>query len=300
MGNDSISRRGFLGAAAAVGAVAVSAGLVGCGGTSTSQAKPTIMVVSFGTSFNDSRHITIGAIESDIREAFPDYDVIRAFTAQTIIDKLKERDGRSIMNIEEAFQRCVDNGVKELIVQPTHLMAGFEYTDIQKTFDEQKGNFDKAVLGKPLLDSDADYQAVMEAIVEDSQRYDDGETAICLMGHGTEADSNSDYAKMQKMFTDAKYGQYFVTTVEATPSFDETVKAMKDAGFERAVLRPFMVVAGDHANNDMADTSDKGSLAAKCAAAGIRATSVLEGLGQVVGIDEIYVSHVQDSIDSLQ
>lgn len=257
------------------------------------------MVVSFGTSYNDSRHVTIGAIESDIREAFPDYDVIRAFTAQTIIDILEERDGRSIMNVEEAFQYCIDNGVTELIVQPTHLMAGHEFADIQATFEEQQGNFERAVLGRPLLDSEDDYQAVMEALVEDSQQYDDGETAICLMGHGTDADSNSDYTTMQETFTNANYNQYFVSTVEAAPTFDDVVAAMSDAGYTKALLRPFMVVAGDHANNDMADESDAESLASKCRAAGITPTSLLVGLGEIVGIDEIYVSHVQACIDSL-
>ena len=326
MTDSSVSRRGFLGAAAAtVGAVALSAGLAGCSESSTGQAetattdttstdaaatdtatttpaadvKPVIMVVSFGTSYNESRHITIGAIEDDIREAYPDYEVVRAFTADTIVDKLKKRDGREIMNVDAAFQYCIDKGVKELVVQPTHLMAGHEYTDVQNALEEQKANFEKTALGKPLLDTDDDYQNVMKAIVEDCKDYDDGKTAIIVMGHGTDADSNEDYSKMQQTFTDGGYKQYFVTTVEATPSFDDTIKLVKKAGFKKALLRPFMVVAGDHATNDMADASSKDSLAGKCKAAGIDATPLLRGLGQVVAIDEIYVAHVKEAISAL-
>ena len=129
--------------------------------------------------------------------------------------------------------------------------------------------------------------------------YEDDQTAICLMGHGTEAESNAIYATMQKVFDDLGYDNYFVATVEATPTFDDVAKAAKEAGYTKAVLRPLMVVAGDHANNDMADTEDPESFASVMAAEGFEVTSVIEGLGQIVAIDEIYVAHVQDAIDSL-
>ena len=147
--------------------------------------------------------------------------------------------------------------------------------------------------------SEADQKAVAEAIKAAMQKYEDDETAICLMGHGTEAESNAIYATMQKVFDDLGYKNYFVATVEATPTFDDVAKAAKDAGYKKAVLRPMMVVAGDHANNDMADDSDPESFAAIMKEAGFEVKSVIEGLGQLVDVDEIYVAHVQAAIDSL-
>ena len=310
MTEKQVTRRSFISAAAAAGVAAVGAGLAGCSSsgsdagsssasTGSGTVKPVILVTSFGTSYNDSRHITIGAIEDDVREAFPDYEVRRAFTAQTIIDIIEERDGRTIQNFEDAVQSCIDDGVKELVVQPTHLMGGYEYTDISDALDEVSDQFDSVALGDPLLTSDDDKQAVIEAITSATADYDDGDTAIVFMGHGTEADSNSVYAEMQELLTQAGYDNYFITTVEAEPSFDDTIALVKETSCSKVVLRPFMVVAGDHANNDMADTEDSESLASKFIAEGYEVTSVIEGLGQLVDIDEIYVSHVQAAIDSL-
>ena len=262
--------------------------------------KPVILVVSFGTSYNDSRHITIGAIEDAIRETYPDYDVRRAFTAQIIIDKLAERDGIVIDNFEQAMDKLVEEGVQKVIVQPTHLMAGYEYTDVLNSLQSNYADkFDAIVLGDPLLTSDEDYSEVVEAICDATAEYDDGQTAICFMGHGTEADSNGDYAHLQQVLTDAGHTSYFVGTVEATPTFDDVVEAAQAAGFTKAVLRPLMVVAGDHANNDMADTEDPDSFASKFIAAGFEVECVVEGLGQLVAIDDIYVRHVADAITQL-
>ena len=299
----NMSRRGFVNAA---GALALF-GLAGCasGGSTTDAAesvvapKPAILVTSFGTSFPTSRHITIGAIEDDIREAFPDYDVRRAFTAQIIIDHVEKDTGRHIDNFEEAMDKLVAEGVKEVIVQPTHLMDGFEYNDIKNSLEDYASKFEKTALGAPLLSTEEDQIAVAKAIKEAMEPYEDDQTAICLMGHGTEAESNAIYATMQKVFDDLGYDNYFVATVEATPTFDDVAKAAKEAGYTKAVLRPLMVVAGDHANNDMADTEDPESFASVMAAEGFEVTSVIEGLGQIVAIDEIYVAHVQDAIDSL-
>ena len=263
-------------------------------------AKPVILVTSFGTSFPTSRHITIGAIESDIREAFPDYDVRRAFTAQIIIDHIESDTGRHIDNFEEAMDKIVADGVKELIVQPTHLMDGFEYTDVKNALADYEDKFDKVALGHTLLSSEDDQIAVAKALKSSMERYEDKDTAICLMGHGTEADSNTIYATMQQVFKDLGYENYFIATVEAEPTFVDVAKAAKDAGFTKAVLRPFMVVAGDHANNDMADPEDPESFISVMQDAGFEVQCVIEGLGQIDTIDDIYVSHVQDAIDSLQ
>ena len=288
---------------------AIAAGLTAAGASLVAQAgiaqadeakapKPVILVVSFGTSYNDSRHITIGAIEDAIREAYPDYDVRRAFTAQIIIDKLAERDGIVIDNFEQAMDKLVEEGVQKVIVQPTHLMAGYEYTDVLNSLQSNYADkFEAIVLGDPLLTSDEDYSEVVEAICDATAEYDDGQTAICFMGHGTEADSNGDYAHLQQVLTDAGHTSYFVGTVEATPTFDDVVEAAQAAGFTKAVLRPLMVVAG--ANNDMADTEDPDSFASKFIAAGFEVECVVEGLGQLVAIDDIYVRHVADAITQL-
>ena len=296
----ALSRR----SAIAAGLTAAGAGLAAQAGIAQADEakapKPVILVVSFGTSYNDSRHITIGAIEDAIRETYPDYDVRRAFTAQIIIDKLAERDGIVIDNFEQAMDKLVDEGVQQVIVQPTHHMAGYEYTDVLNSLQSNYADkFEAIVLGDPLLASDEDYSAVVEAICDATAEYDDGQTAICFMGHGTEADSNGDYAHLQQVLTDAGHTSYFVGTVEATPTFDDVVEAAQTAGFTRAVLRPLMVVAGDHANNDMADTEDPDSFASKFIAAGFEVECVVEGLGQLVAIDDIYVRHVADAIAQL-
>ena len=296
----ALSRR----SAIAAGLAATGAGLVAQAGIAQADEaktpKPVILVVSFGTSYNDSRHITIGAIEDAIRETYPDYDVRRAFTAQIIIDKLAERDGIVIDNFEQAMDKLVEEGVQKVVVQPTHLMAGYEYTDVLNSLQQNYADkFDAIVLGDPLLTSDEDYSEVVEAICDATAEYDDGQTAICFMGHGTEADSNEDYTHLQQVLTDAGHTSYFVGTVEATPTFDDIVEAAQAAGFTRAVLRPLMVVAGDHANNDMADTEDPDSFASKFIAAGFEVECVVEGLGQLVAIDDIYVRHVADAIAQL-
>ena len=296
----ALSRR----SAIAAGLAATGAGLVAQAGIAQADEaktpKPVILVVSFGTSYNDSRHITIGAIEDAIRETYPDYDVRRAFTAQIIIDKLAERDGIVIDNFEQAMDKLVEEGVQKVVVQPTHLMAGYEYTDVLNSLQQNYADkFDTIVLGDPLLTSDEDYSEVVEAICDATAAYDDGQTAICFMGHGTEADSNEDYTHLQQVLTDAGHTSYFVGTVEATPTFDDVVEAAQAAGFTRAVLRPLMVVAGDHANNDMADTEDPDSFASKFIAAGFEVECVVEGLGQLVAIDDIYVRHVADAIAQL-
>lgn len=288
------------GAIASAAALAVGAGLAGCSGSGAQKVKPAILVVSFGTSFNDSRHITIGAIESAIREKFPDYDVRRAFTSQIIIDKLKERDGVVIDNVEEALDRLVADKVQEIVVQPTHLMNGYEYDDLAKALESYKDKFKKIAFGEPLLSSDDDYYKVIAALASVSERYDDGKTALVFMGHGTEAESNKVYSTLQDKLTAEGKKNYFIGTVEATPSIEDVLKGVKAAGLKKAVLRPLMVVAGDHANNDMADLEDPESWASQLTAAGIEVECVLEGLGQIVEIDDLYAAHAADAIAKAQ
>lgn len=279
--------------------------LTGCGekkdsGNAKASSDKEILVVSFGTSYSNSRHVTIGAIEDAIREAYPDYQVRRAFTAQIIIDKLKKEENIEIDNVKQALDRAVANGVKTLVVQPTHLMNGLEYNDLKKELDKYKDKFDKIALGKPLLTSDEDFKQVIAAITNDTKEYLDGETAICFMGHGTEADSNKVYATLQEKLKAAGYNDYFVGTVEATPTVDDVIAQVKESGkYKRVILQPLMVVAGDHANNDMAG-DEEGSWATKFKAAGFEVKPVLRGLGQNYDIQKIYLEHVKAAIDSLK
>lgn len=271
--------------------------MTGCSGESSPAGNENaILVVSFGTSYNDSRNVTIGAIEAAVTEAYPDYDVRRAFTAQMVIDIIKERDGITIDNVTEALDRAAADGVKNLVVQPTHLMDGLEYADIKKELENYQDKFESLTLADPLLIDDADFDAVVSALASDTVSYDDGKTAICYMGHGTHADSNAVYSKMQQKFADAGHKNYFVGTVEAEPALEDVMAEVKKGDYERVVLLPLMVVAGDHATNDMAgDEEDSWKTAFQTA--GYETVPVLKGLGQIYPIQQIYVQHVQNAID---
>lgn len=257
-----------------------------------------LLVVSFGTSFNDSRRLTIGAIESALEKAFPEYAVRRGFTSQIIIDHVAKRDGEIIDNMQEALDRAVDNGVKTLVVQPTHLMNGLEYEEMSEAIAQYSDAFEQISIGQPLLTSDEDFQAVAKAITEATADYDDGETAIVFMGHGTEAESNGVYAKMQQVLTDGGYAHYYVGTVEATPSVEDVLAAVKQGSYKRVVLRPLMVVAGDHANNDMAGDEDD-SWKTTFEKAGYEVVCEVEGLGALEAVQQLYVEHAQAAVDAL-
>ncbi len=256
-----------------------------------------ILVVSFGTSFNDSRRLTIGAIENAIREAFPEWSVRRAFTSQIIIDHVNKRDGVKIDNVKEALDRAVENGVKNLIVQPTHLMAGLEYHDLEEEVMSYADAFESITMGENLLAEDGDFEEVAKIITARTAEYDDGETAICFMGHGTEAESNAVYAKMQEVLTADGFENYFVGTVEATPSLEDVMAAVGEGEYKRVVLMPLMVVAGDHANNDMAG-DEEDSWKSQFEAEGYSVECVLEGLGQQPEIQQMYVEHLQKFVES--
>ena len=258
-----------------------------------------LLVVSFGTSFNDSRRLTIGAIEGSLAESFPDWSVRRGFTSQIIIDHVLSRDGVAIDNVSEALNRAADNGVKTLVVQPTHLMDGFEYNDLVDELAGFADAFEAIAVGEPLLSSEEDFAAVAEAIVQATAEYDDGETAICFMGHGTEAESNGVYAKMQQVLSEAGYDNYFIGTVEAEPSVEDLLEAVQAGDYKRVVLRPLMIVAGDHANNDMAG-DEEDSWKSVFESAGYEVECVLSGLGELEAIRDLFVQHAQAAMDSLK
>lgn len=257
-----------------------------------------LLVVSFGTSYNDNRRLTIGAIETAMEKAFPDYAVRRGFTSQIIIDHVKSRDNVSIDNVKQALDRAVENGVKTLVIQPTHLMDGLEYNELVDEVAQYSDAFEHLAIGKPLLTSEEDFQAVEKAITEATAEYDDGKTAICFMGHGTEAASNVVYETLQDQLTQSGYENYYIGTVEAEPSLDTVLSAVQKGTYERVVLVPLMIVAGDHANNDMAG-EEADSWKSTFEAAGYQVECLLNGLGEMESIQKILVEHAQDAMDSL-
>lgn len=257
-----------------------------------------LLVVSFGTSFNDNRVATIGAIENALEEAFPEFSVRRGFTAQIIIDHVKNRDGEVIDNFGEALNRAIDNGVKTLVVQPTHLMDGLEYNDVMNELAEYAEEFEQVVVGNPLLTSDSDYEEVIKAITEDTKDFDDGETAIVFMGHGTEAESNKIYATMQEKLTAAGFANYFVGTVEAAPSLDDVLAAVQAGEYKKVVLQPLMIVAGDHANNDMAG-DEEGAWKKTFEDAGYEVTCNLKGLGEMPIVQGLLIEHAREAMEGL-
>lgn len=271
-----------------------------------------LLVVSFGTSFNDSRATDIKGVEDALQEAYPDWSVRRAFTAQIIINHVYARDGEQIDNVDQALQRAVDNGVKNLVIQPTHLMHGAEYDELMEAVDEYADQFETVVVAEPLLgevgdDATAvneDKQAVAQDVVAaavDSSDYDsldamaeDG-TALVLMGHGTSHEANISYTQMQAEMEDLGYANVFIGTVEGEPegtSCEEIIDKVHEAGYTNVILRPLMVVAGDHANNDMAGLDDDSWLSMFEASGYFDSVEVqIEGMGRIPDIEEIYISH---------
>ena len=254
-----------------------------------------LLVVSFGTSFNDSRRLTIGGIEAAIDKAAEGYSVRRAFTSDIIIDHVARRDGVHIDNVREALDRAVANGVKTLVVQPTHLMHGFEYDDLVAELAGYADAFETLAVGEPLLTSEEDFDRVADILTGLMKPYDDGKTAVVYMGHGTEHEYNRVYAEMQEKLRAKGAENYFIGTVEAEPSLDDVLGAIEGKGYSRVALRDMMVVCGDHANNDMAG-DEEDSWKSVFASRGYDVVCVLEGLGQVPEIQEIYVEHAMAAV----
>ena len=257
--------------------------------------KPVILIVSFGTSYNDTREKTIDAIEEEAAAAFAGYEVRRAFTSQTIIDKLASRDGLQIDNVKQALERLVKDGVKTLIVQPTHVMNGFEYDEMVAALAPYADQFEKLSIGKPLLTSMDDCFAVIGAIA--AELPEPGEKdAVVLMGHGTHHFANATYAALDYMFKDAGYPHIFVGTVEGYPDVSTVLKKVEAFGAEKVTLLPLMIVAGDHAENDMAgDEEDSWKILFK--GEGYEVDTVLKGLGEYAGVRALFLEHIEAAID---
>lgn len=259
-------------------------------------AQPVILVVSFGTSYNDTREATIEAIENDIAAAYPDYEVRRAFTAQTVIDILAERDGLEIDNVTEAMERLVADGVKKVVIQPSLVMAGYEYDDVIAEALPYADQFDFFAIGKPLLTSLEDYDAVTTALLSGNEYAGSEDTAIVYMGHGSHHPSNAVYSMMVNFMRSRGYENVFMGTVESFPEIDDVIAELGATDYTKVVLYPFMIVAGDHANNDMAG-DEEDSWAVMLAEEGYEVESKLVGLGEYEGIRAIFLDHLRAALE---
>ena len=277
-----------------------------------------LLVVSFGTSFNDSRVADIKGIEDALQAAYPDWSVRRAFTAQIIINHIQARDGEKIDNMTQALDRAVANGVKNLVVQPTHLMHGAEYDEMCEAIEAYKDQFESVSIAEPMLGEvgsdatviNADKEAVAKAITaaavseagfESLEAAKDAGTAFVFMGHGTAHVAKVTYSQMQTQMQNLGYENVFIGTVEGEPeetSAEAVIEAVKAAGYTNVVLRPLMVVAGDHANNDMAG-SDDDSWKTMFEAAGFTVDCQIHGLGEIADVQALYVAHTKAAIDAL-
>ena len=278
-----------------------------------------LLVVSFGTSFNASRAADIGGVEKALQAANPDWSVRRAFTAQIIINHVQARDGEKIDNVDQALQRAVDNGVKNLVVQPTHLMHGAEYDELTAAVEGYKDKFESVKIAEPLLGEvgadatviNADKAAVAEAITAEAVKdagfdsldavKEDG-TAFVFMGHGTSHTAKVSYSQMQTQMEQLGYDNVFIGTVEGEPedtSCEAVIEKLKEAGYKKVILRPLMVVAGDHANNDMAgDDDDSWKSQFEASGAFDSIDTQIAGLGEIQAIQQLYVAHTQAAIDA--
>ena len=279
-----------------------------------------LLVVSFGTSFNDSRAEDVKGIEDALAEAYPDWSVRRAFTAQIIINHVEARDNEVIDNMQQALDRAVENGVKNLVVQPTHLMHGAEYDEMTEAINGYKDKFESVAIAEPMLGEvgdDAtvindDKKAVAQAITDEACKeagFDsmdaaaEAGTAFVFMGHGTSHTANITYDQMQTQMEDLGFKNAFIGTVEGEPedtACDKVIEKVKEAGYKNVVLRPLMVVAGDHANNDMAG-DDEDSWKSQFVASGNfdKVDCQIEGLGRIEAVEKLYVEHTKAAIDSL-
>ena len=279
-----------------------------------------LLVVSFGTSFNDSRAEDVKGIEDALAEAYPDWSVRRAFTAQIIINHVEARDDEVIDNMQQALDRAVENGVKNLVVQPTHLMHGAEYDEMTEAINGYKDKFESVAIAEPMLGEvgdDAtvindDKKAVAQAITDTACKeagFDsmdaaaEAGTAFVFMGHGTSHTANITYDQMQTQMENLGFKNAFIGTVEGKPedtACDKVIEKVKEAGYKNVVLRPLMVVAGDHANNDMAG-DDEDSWKSQFVASGNfeNVDTQIAGLGRIEAVEQLYVDHTKAAIDSI-
>ncbi len=257
------------------------------------QMKKGLLAVSFGTSVNETREKTIDAIERELAAACPDCQLYRAWTSRMIIRKLKQRDQVQIDTVKEAFARMLADGITEVIVQPTHVIKGIENEQMMEEIRSFSEHFEKISVGESLLSSEEDFCQAIKAVMAEHEDLGEQE-ALVFMGHGTEHHVNPVYAALDYMFKDLGYENVHVGTVEAYPSFASVLRLVKASDVKKVRLAPFMVVAGDHAMNDMAGGGED-SWKSLLEAEGYEVTCVLKGLGEYKGIQKLYAEHAKNA-----
>lgn len=254
--------------------------------------KKAILVVSFGTSHLDTMEKTIAAIENEIQETFPEYQVYRAFTSGMILKKLQKTNGLVYQNVQGALEQMASDGIEQVIVQPTHIINGFEYDKMREEMSGFEDKFQSIRAGKPLLSTADDYKKAVHAVMEDAELEE--EEALVLMGHGTEHHANSAYPALEYTAHLLGYRQVIVGTVEGFPDLSDVITKLEIGNLKKALLMPFMVVAGDHAKNDMA--GDEDSWKQKLEKAGYEVRTAVKGLGEIKGIRKIFIEHVREAM----
>lgn len=257
--------------------------------------KPVLLCVSFGTSYHDTRRVTIDAIERNLQEAFPSYEVRRAFTSKIIIRKLAARDKLMIDTVSAAVEKMIAEGVTELLVQPTHVIAGFEYDDIIRDLQAYTEKFNRLNISSPLMKTNKDIKTLANILTTETKSSADAETAFVWMGHGTAHSVNTVYETLQHAFIETGHRNHVVGTVEAEPSFEKVLEQVKKTKATHIVLSPLMIVAGDHAVNDMAST-DPDSWKSRFEKQGYTVTALLKGMGEYSAIRKMIVEHAHEAL----
>jgi len=269
--------------------------IAGCSKVNSNVSKKAILVVSFGTSFIESREKSLDKTRDVIMEAYPEYDGFYAFTSQIIIDVYKNRDGIHIMNVDEAISEIYKKGYGEVLVVPTLIINGEEYDQMVDSIRPFEDKFSKIVISKPLLTSVSDYDRVTDALIKELPIVDDN-TAVIYMGHGTPHFANSAYPMLDYVFKHKGYKNIYVGTVEGSPTLQNIIDDISSEDYKNILLLPLMMVAGDHANNDLAgDEADSWKMVFK--SLGYNVDYILKGIGQLPAIRQIFVDHSKEALE---
>ena len=259
------------------------------------RAKRAILVVSFGTSYKETREATIGSIEREIGAEFPDHEIRRAFTSEKIIAKLKSRDGIKIDNVDQALKKLADEDYEDVIVQPTYVVNGYEYELMRHEAEAYKERFRSILIGEPLLSSDRDYDRMIDAIADETPELKDEDTAAVFVGHGTEHCANSAYAALAYHMLSRGYKNCFVGTVEAFPDLGDVKRKLRNSGVSKVVLKPLMIVAGDHAVSDICGHGER-TWCSELEKEGYKVSCEMKGLGEYSGIRRMFAERIRDAV----
>lgn len=275
--------------------VLMMAVLTACSGVNANTDKKALLVVSFGTSFIENRKVSIDATDEALHEAFADYDLYTAFTSEIIIDIYKNRDGVHYDTVSEAIERIYKAGYGHVLVVPTLVINGDEYDEMMEALEPFEERIESLVVSKPLLTDITDYERVAKALNSELPELDE-KTAVVLMGHGTHHHANSAYPALDYTFKHMGNDNVYVGTVEGAPPFDEVAEDLEEGGYEKVFMMPLMIVAGDHAHNDMAgDEEDSWKLMFK--AKGYDVDYALKGLGELPAIRDLFIEHAREALE---